>query len=213
MHRRLQDRFAFFPLVMLCMLGVVACTPYATYPPMNEVEPLLPGLYPVPQVMGKSLQTAYDKTSGNVLEGEEVPPLVYAIPAGISDGNWKQVGNIIDVQGARALTEDDYQSGMPFWSVEQVRIRNHRAEVDVVFPTPDGFERATVILESDPFTAFEVKFFQRWRVPVEKPAFTHPSNKAPEAPEGQEDETPAQQAGLEAEAVVAPEPQAPSNGS
>ena len=67
-----------------------------------------------------------------------------------------------------------------------------------------------MILESDPFTAFEVKFFQRWRVPVEKPAFTYPSNKAPEAPE---DENSSQEAGLEAEAVVAPEPMAPADGS
>ena len=210
MHRRLHDCFAFLPLVMLCMLGVVACTPYATYPPTSNVEPLVPGLYPVPQVMGKSLQTAYNKTSGTVLEGEEVPNLIYSLPSGISEGNWKQVGNLIDVEGARALTEDDYRRGMPFWSVEQVRIRNQRAEVDVIFPTSDGFERATVILESDPFTAFEVKFFQRWRVPVEKPAFTYPSNKAPEAPE---DENSSQEAGLEAEAVVAPEPMAPADGS
>ncbi len=211
MHRRLQDRFAFLPLVLLCMLGVVACTPYATYPPMSNVEPLLPGLYPVPQVMGKSLQTAYDKTSGSLSEGEEAPTLVYAIPAGISGGNWKQVGNLTSVKGARALTEDDYQAGSPFWSVEQVRIRNHRAEVDVVFPTTEGFERATVILESDPFTSFKVKFFQRWRVPVEKPAFTHPSNKAPTKVEA--GQTEAQEAGKEAEAAVAPEPEAPSAGS
>ena len=208
MHRRLLDRFAFLPLVLFCMMGVVACTPYATYPPMSDVEPLVPGLYPVPQVMGKSLQTTYDKTSGNVLEGDAAPPLVYALPDGISEGNWKQVANITQVDGARALTEADYQAGMPFWSVEQVRIRNHRAEVDVIFPTMDGFERATVILESDPFTSFEVKFFQRWRTPVEKPAFTHPSNRASKA-----DETEAQEAGKEAEAVVAPEPENPSGNS
>ena len=205
MHRRLQDRIAFLPLVLISLLGVVACTPYATYPPMSDVEPLVPGLYPVPQVMGKSLQTAYDKTSGNLSEGDEAPALVYAIPAGISSGNWKQIGTLTQIEGARALTESDYEAGVPFWSVEQVRIRNHRAEVDVVFPTPDGFERATVILDSDPFTAFEVQFFQRWRVPVDKPAFTYPKNQPPVVEETAVEES-AQQVGKEAEAVVAPEP-------
>ena len=205
MHRRLHDRFAFLPLVLLSMLGVVACTPYATFPPMSDVEPLVPGLYPVPQVMGKSLETAYDKTSTSLSGGgDEVPALVYALPAGISVGNWKQIGNHTGVEGARSLTQADYEAGVPFWSVEQVRIRNQRAEVDVIFPTDDGFERATVILESDPFTAYEVKFFQRWRVPVEKPVFTHPSNKGPKVEEAE-----AQEAGNEAETVAAPEPETP----
>ena len=208
MHRRRHDRFAFLPLALLCVLGVVACTPYATYPPMSNVEPLVPGIYPVPQVMGKSLQTTYDKTSGNVLDGGEAPTLIFAVPAGVSEGNWKQVANLTNVEGARALTEADYMSGMPFWSVEQVRIRNQRAEVDVIFPTRDGYERATVIFESDPFTAFEVKFFQRWRVPVDKPAFTHPSNKPPKV-----DEVESEEAGKEAESVVAPDPEDLSSGS
>lgn len=196
MHRRLQDhqasprlRSSLLAMALLSLLGLASCTPYATFPPLNNVEPLLPGLYPVPQVMGKSLRTAYDKTSGTVLEGDEQPTLVFALPDGISAGNWRQIGVETGVEGAREITEEDYQNGVPFWSIEQVRIRNHRAEVDVIFPTADEYQRATVILESDPFTAFEVTFFQRWRIPVDVPAFTQPDGQASEAE--QEDEEPA----------------------
>ncbi|MBC02133.1 MAG: hypothetical protein CMJ34_02355 [Phycisphaerae bacterium] len=208
MHRRLHERIAFFPVVLLSLLGAVACTPYATYPPMSDVEPLVPGLYPVPQVMGKSLKAAYDKTSGNLSEDGNAPALVYALPEGISPGNWKQISNLTGIEGARALTGDDYEAGVPFWSIEQVRIRNQRAEVDVVFPISDGFERATVILEAEPFRAYEVKFFQRWRVPVDKPAFTQPGRQSTTMEDNE-----AQEAGKEAEAVVAPEPETDSDES
>ena len=103
MHRRLHERIAFFPVVLLSLLGAVACTPYATYPPMSDVEPLVPGLYPVPQVMGKSLKAAYDKTSGNLSEDGNAPALVYALPEGIS-----QIGtrtNVLEKSTRKALRE------------------------------------------------------------------------------------------------------------
>lgn len=187
MHRSHQNhpvhllrRFASLALAMVFIIGGVACTPFATYPPVSGIEPLAPGLYPVPQVMGKSLRTAYDKSLGTFEQDGETPELVFALPAGISAGNWRQVAVQSGVEGARQLTASDYEDGVPFWFIEQVRIRNQRAEVDVVFPVDDEYERATVILESDPFTAYEVKFFQRWRVPVDQPEFTFPAGQAPQ---------------------------------
>ena len=70
--------------------------------------------------------------------------------------------------------------GTPVWAIEQIRVRNLRAEVDVLFPVNTGYERATVILESEPFKPFTVKFFQRWRVPVEPPVYTGPNDQEPE---------------------------------
>ena len=167
---RRNHRTCSFPLLgVLSLVIVAACAPYATYPPVAGGRSLAAGVYPIPQVMAKSLQTAYDKTAPTLDDGSGQPDLVYALPAGIPEGVWGQVGVDSEIEGARQLDEASYADGVPFWSVEQVRVRNHRAEVDVIFPVADGFERATVILDSDPFTAFEVTFFQRWRVPGDRP--------------------------------------------
>lgn len=172
---RRNHRTCSFPLLgVLSLVIVAACAPYATYPPVAGGRSLAAGVYPIPQVMAKSLQTAYEKTAPTLDEGSGQPDLVYSLPTGIPEGVWSQVGVDTAIEGARQLDEASYDEGIPFWSVEQVRVRNHRAEVDVIFPVADGFERATVILDSDPFTAFEVTFFQRWRVPVARPVFNAP---------------------------------------
>ena len=196
---RRNHRTCSFPLLgLLSLVIVAACAPYATYPPVAGGRSLAAGVYPIPQVMAKSLQTAYEKTAPTLDDGSGQPDLVYSLPVGVPEGIWGQVGVDSEIEGARQLDEASYAEGVPFWAVEQVRVRNHRAEVDVIFPVADGFERATVILDSDPFTAFEVTFFQRWRVPVPRPAFTPPggneagpdadAEEAPEAPASESEE-------------------------
>lgn len=161
---------------VLLLTAVAACTPYSTYPPVETGEALVPWMYPVPQVMSKSLRTAYEKTVGALEVPNGRPDLVFALPEGVSTGVWDQVGVDTGIDGARSMTEEDMALGTPVWSIEQVRVRNLRAEVDVIFPVTDGYERATLILESEPFKPFVVKFFQRWRVPVEPPVFTGASD-------------------------------------
>jgi hypothetical protein len=151
-----------------------ACTPYSTYPPDDTGEALVPWMYPMPQLMSKSLRTTYDKTASALDAADGVPTLVYAIPADISVGVWQQVGVDTGIEGARPMSEEDMFLGTPVWAIEQIRVRNLRAEVDVIFPVNTGYERATVILESEPFKPFRVAFFQRWRVPVEPPVYTGP---------------------------------------
>lgn len=156
---------------------VGGCTPYSTYPPVSNAEVILPWMYPMPQVMASSLRTAYEKTSPALEAESGQPELVFVLPEGVSDGVWQSVAIDTGIEAARAMNESDAEAGTPVWAVEQVRVRNDRAEVDVVFPTPDGYERATVILESKPFQPYRVSFFQRWRVPVEAPELHRPEEE------------------------------------
>ena len=167
-------------LPIAVIAAVSACTPYSTFPPDDTGEALVPWMYPMPQLMSKSLRTTYDKTAGALDTADGLPTLVYAIPADISTGVWQQVGVDTGIEGARQMTEADMFQGTPVWAIEQIRVRNLRAEVDVLFPVNTGYERATVILESEPFTPFNVKFFQRWRVPVDPPVYTGPKAEEPE---------------------------------
>ncbi len=179
---------------------VSACTPYSTYPPDDTGEALVPWMYPMPQLMSKSLRTTYDKTAGALDAADGLPTLVYAIPADISTGVWQQVGVDTGIEGARPMTEADMFQGTPVWAIEQIRVRNLRAEVDVLFPVNTGYERATVIFESEPFKPFTVKFFQRWRVPVDPPFYTRPKADGPEA-ESVEIQVESETVELEAETV------------
>jgi len=154
------------------------CTPYSTYPPVSNAEVILPWMYPVPQVMASALRTSYEKTSPALEAESGRPGLVFVLPDGISSGVWESVAVDTDIDGARAMNQSDEEAGTPVWAVEQVRIRNDKAEVDVIFPTTSGYERATVILESKPFQPFRVSFFQRWRVPVDPPALHVPDDAA-----------------------------------
>ena len=167
-------------LAVVAIVAVSACTPYSTFPPDDTGEALVPWMYPMPQLMSKSLRTTYDKTAGALDTADGLPTLVYAIPADISTGVWQQVGVDTGIEGARQMTEADMFQGTPVWAIEQIRVRNLRAEVDVLFPVNTGYERATVILESEPFKPFNVKFFQRWRVPVDPPVYTGPKAEEPE---------------------------------
>ena len=159
-------------LPVLTVAAISACTPYSTYPPDDTGEALVPWMYPMPQLMSKSLRTTYEKTASALDDGTGLPALVYAIPPDISSGVWNQVGVDTGIEGARPMVEEDMLLGTPVWAIEQVRVRNLRAEVDVIFPVKSGYERATVILESEPFKPFRVSFFQRWRVPIDAPVYT-----------------------------------------
>ena len=81
---RRNHRTCSFPLLgVLSLVIVAACAPYATYPPVAGGRSLAAGVYPIPQVMAKSLQTAYDKTAPTLDDGSGQPDLclLYTSPS------------------------------------------------------------------------------------------------------------------------------------
>ena len=182
MHDTLR-RF-FCPVFFLALgLSSVGCTPHATFPSDGGTELLAPGMYPAPQLMGMGLKATYEKTVGDLslvpasVEGEEaaLPALVYALPEGVSSGDWKQIGIQTDIDSAREVTRADVTNGTPIWAVKQLRIRSNRAEVDVVYPSGgDLYQLATVIFKSEPFRPFKFQAFQRWLIPEDAPVCSHP---------------------------------------
>jgi hypothetical protein len=182
MHDTLR-RF-FHPVLFIALgLSSVGCTPHATFPSDGGTEILAPGMYPAPQLMGMGLKATYEKTVGDLslgpasVEGEAaaLPALVYALPEGVSSGDWKQVGIQTDIESAREATRADVTNGTPIWAVKQLRIRSNRAEVDVVYPSGgDLYQLATVIFKSEPFRPFKFQAFQRWLIPEDAPVCHHP---------------------------------------
>ena len=182
MHNTLH-RFLCPVLFLALGLSSVGCTPHATFPSDGGTEFLAPGMYPAPQLMGMGLKATYEKTVGDLslvpasVEGEAaaLPALVYALPEGVSSGDWKQIGIQTDIDSAREVTRADVTNGTPIWAVKQLRIRSNRAEVDVVYPSGgDLYQLATVIFKSEPFRPFKFQAFQRWLIPEDAPVCSHP---------------------------------------
>ena len=175
----------FFRPALFVALGLssVGCTPHATFPSDSGTEILAPGMYPAPQLMGMGLKATYEKTVGDLpfveasVAGEAAAPpaLVYALPSGVSAGDWKQIGIQTDIDGAREVTRADITNGTPVWEVKQLRIRSNRAEVDVVYPSGgDVYQLATAIFKSEPFGPFRLQSFQRWLIAEDMPTCHHP---------------------------------------
>lgn len=186
MHR-ITRRLVGFVAISAASFGVIACTPYATFPSDSDSVVLTPGVYPVPQLMGKALSETYARTMGDlelvppVVAGEEATPapLIYALPSGINERDWRQVGILTGVDSAREVTMADIEAGLPIWEIKQVRVRSNRAEVDVAYPSSgDLYQLATLVYEAEPFRAYQLDVFQRWLIPADRPVCENPSEIA-----------------------------------
>ena len=186
MHR-FTRRLVGFIAISAASFGAIACTPYATFPSDGGSVVLTPGVYPVPQLMGKALSETYARTVGDLdmvppaeAGGEPTsPPLIYALPSGINSSDWRQVGILTEVESAREVTMADIEEGLPIWEVKQVRVRSNRAEVDVVYPSSgDLYQLATLVYKSEPFRSYQLDVFQRWLIPADRPTCENPTELA-----------------------------------
>jgi hypothetical protein len=182
MHR-ITRRLVGLVAISATSLGGIACTPYATFPSDSGSVVLTPGVYPVPQLMGKGLSETYARTVGDLglvpaadADAEATPPpLIYALPSGINQRDWRQVGILTEVESAREVTIADIEAGLPVWEIKQVRVRSNRAEVDVVYPSSgDLYQLATLVYVAEPFRAYQLDVFQRWLIPADRPECESP---------------------------------------
>ena len=186
MHR-ITRRLVGLVAISVTSLGGIACTPYATFPSDGGSVVLTPGVYPVPQLMGKGLSETYARTVGDLalVPGADAdaeatpPPLIYALPSGVNKRDWRQVGILTEVESAREVTVADIEAGLPGWEIKQVRVRSNRAEVDVVYPSSgDLYQLATLVYMSEPFRAYQLDVFQRWLIPADRPTCENPDEIA-----------------------------------
>lgn len=186
MHR-ITRRLVGLVAVSVTSLGGIACTPYATFPSDGGSVVLTPGVYPVPQLMGKGLSETYARTVGDLALVQSAdadaeatpPPLIYALPSGVNGRDWRQVGILTEVESAREATVADIEAGVPVWEIKQVRVRSNRAEVDVVYPSSgDLYQLATLVYTSEPFRAYQLDVFQRWLIPADRPTCENPTEVA-----------------------------------
>lgn len=165
--------------LLALLLPLAACTPWATFPPIAGGNPLTPGIHPVPEVMAKALVYVHSKT-------DPTAPLVFNLPEGVQAGVWAGVATrIADLTAptGRIDATPMRPGDRRVWSVEQVRVRGFRAEVDVVYLEQQVYQMATVHLEASPMQGFRVDFMQRWLIPSIEPVPHDPALRSEAADE------------------------------
>jgi hypothetical protein len=173
--------------LFLAMLAVLcaSCTPLSTFPTEGKGEPLLPWMYPVPQVMAKSLARTYEKTLPSDSRSDH--PLLFNLPEGVSENVWKQVAIDTGIEDARPATQEDLDNGSMIWSVQRVAVRGLKVKVDVVYEVDDVYQLAIVSLTAPPLQPFRVTAFQRLLISADKPVINNPVDESVEVISANED--------------------------
>jgi len=144
-------------------LVLAGCASTATYPPTTGRAAMTGNTPPLPQVMSSALRYAQQRGNPNAT-------LVFNLPPETLETAWVDVGKRLG-DGARAMTAADKDA----FTVRQVRINGGQAEVDIVYPSPEGvYQILTVHLEGAFGADYRPMFVQRWLIPAKAQAFNPP---------------------------------------
>jgi len=151
---------------LLCatvLLALSACASTATYPPTAGRATVTGNTPPLPQVMASALRYAQQRGNPNM-------PLVFNLPPETLQTAWDDVGRRLG-DGATPMKEGDKEA----FTVRQVRLNGGKAEVDVVYPSPEGvYQIMTVHLEGAFGADYRPMFVQKWLIPSKAQAFNPP---------------------------------------
>lgn len=154
---------------MSCMSG--GCAAIATWPPVEGKAILAPAAPPCPQLMA----TALSFTRSNISPSA---PLIFNLPPGTEWKVWSEVAGRLGPD-ARMMQPGD----SPVFDVRQVRLDGGRAQVDVVYLTPDGvWQMATVHFTGAFGSNYRPTYFQHWLLPIDPPVCNTPSPPPPAPP-------------------------------
>jgi hypothetical protein len=148
--------------LLVTMIGIGGCTPWATYPPTDgAVSFNNPALEPIPTLMTEAIRRAVDR--------DEVSGTIYFnLPEDTPESVWSKVAERLG--DAKALSDP----GQPAYHVTAVRIRTVEAEVDVIRSGPEVVPQLSTIEFKQQLGGWKVVSAREWRVRVEAPEPHYP---------------------------------------
>ena len=147
------------PFVVIAALAALpACSPFATYPPIEHTARLAPAtLPPVAGLMAEAIA----HTNTNYGSGRDV--FAVNLPPGVPEITYVKVLERLG-PGAYVMTQDEQFA----YHVTEARVRGAKAEVDVVFPREDGlFQLVTVYLKTNLVSGYRATDARAWRIEVQ----------------------------------------------
>jgi hypothetical protein len=122
-----------------------------------------PGFEPLPTLMIRTLQFA------NLEYGDESGEFVFNLPERTPIGVYTQVGNKLETG------QPMIDAGQDAFHLTSIRARGSKAEVDLLYPGPDGTMLfVTVHLRNEMMRGWRVNDTRRWHIPEQTPEPTYP---------------------------------------
>lgn len=145
------------------LLIAAACSAPRTFPSPSGDPGFSADSPPLPQVITDALVFAHHEIAPKT-------PLVYNLPAETNEPAWPTYERRL--APARAMCPGD--TGV--WTVELARVDGSKAQVDIQYPSRDGFyQRVTVHLTgATAGVGYKPEYVQYWRVPVKDPVCNTP---------------------------------------
>jgi len=163
MDRIGSARLASLALLAAASTSFVGCSAPRTWPSAGGSSVISADTPPLPQVVISSLKYAHEQIAKD-------SPLVYNLP---SDMN----------PPAFATYERGLAPGKPMcpgdtnvWTVRQARIDGSKAQVDIEYPSRDGFYQTVTVHLQGASAGIDYKpaYLQYWKVPVKDPVCQQP---------------------------------------
>ena len=143
--------------------ALVGCSAPRTWPSAGGTSVISADTPPLPQVVISSLKHAHEQIAKD-------SPLVYNLPADMN-------------VPAFATYERGLAPGKPMcpgdtnvWTVRQARIDGSKAQVDIEYPSRDGFYQTVTVHLQGASGGFDYRpaYLQYWKVPVKDPVCQQP---------------------------------------
>lgn len=154
-------------LAMIALLGAVstvgACSAPRTWPSMSGSPGISADTPPLPQVVISALNYAHTEVSKD-------SPLIYNLPEEINPAAFGTFQR--GLAPGKAMCPGDTH----VWTVRQARIDGSKAQVDIEYPSRDGFYQTLTVHLQGATGGFDYKpaFIQYWKVPVKDPVCQQP---------------------------------------
>jgi hypothetical protein len=171
-------RVAVAMAIVLCTAG---CAPWATHPPIQGAAQIgQPHHEPIPSIMAEAIRDTYERRirparppapdTADAADTEAPPEIVFNLPPHTHRRAWEQVAAKLG-PNARPMTSPDE----PAVHIATVRVRTTQAEVDVIYPRPDGhYQLATLTMRQKAIGRHAVTATRLWRIRAEPPPMNHP---------------------------------------
>ncbi|MBL9141987.1 MAG: hypothetical protein JNK53_08995 [Phycisphaerae bacterium] len=154
---------------LVCCTGAITllqggCSAPRTFPSPSGDHGLSADNPPLPQVITDALKYAHRSVSPDSV-------LIYNLPVEMNEPAWNAYMRMMG--SAKPMCPGD--TGV--WTVEKARIDGSRAQVDIQYPSRDGFyQRLTVHMTgATAGVGYRCEYVQYWRVPVKDPVCNTPS--------------------------------------
>lgn len=147
--------------MLWCAAAAVAaggCSMPRTFPSLSGKESVPADMPPLPQVVTEAFLYAHKTIAPGT-------PLVYNLPEETNLGAWRTYEQML--APARPMCPTDIHA----WTLRQARIDGAKAQVDLEYPTRDGFyQQVTVHLQdASGGVGYKPQYLQYWRIPINNP--------------------------------------------